>query len=544
MGRASAHPFQPVISDIKAYSSATRLVDLASLLVAALIGVLIYSSLSRFGIGVSTDAVNYLFTAFNLAAGRGWISYDTTPYTWWPPLYPALLAGLHLLTGAELVNIALWVNIATFIGMVIATWQLARRLFTKNPVLVFWSVLLSAGAQMMVASAQNAGSDYLAALLAVLALLAAGSYIRKPGWAGWAWLFLTGMLSALQRYIGVTVIAVAGLVVLVYYRGTLQRRLAAAAAQGLALVPLAFWAWHNLLAGTGPFGPRIPATNSVGTNFHISFEVMLRWFFSGSTIENHPFRARFILQVCLLAIGITFITGLVVTLARRARVFPQLAWPVIFYAVLFPLALVVNASLAWFKDITDRFFVPAYIPILLTVFLALDLFLRWLAGRIPGRLSTLVCTALAILVPLLVLWAGFAGSVNLVQASRSAGVLPDNLYHNPDWNSNPTVEAVRQLLADHPDAVLYSNQPPGFALFTWHTTYWSPLKHDAIFKDHRYPLGDFAAAFAHCSAHCYLVWKLPNPYDHLYLPDELSRIARMDVIFQSSGGIIYQISPP
>ena len=522
--------------------SSINLVDVSSLLIAGLVGLLIYTSLRRFGIGISTDAVNYLFTAFNLTSGHGWISYDTTPYTWWPPLYPALLAGLHLLTGADLVAIALWVNIATFIGMVIATWQLARQLFAGRPALVFWSVLLAAGAQMMVASAQNAGSDYLAALLAVVGLLAAGSYIRKPGWAAWAWLFLTGMLSALQRYIGVTVIAVAGLVVLVYYRGTLQRRLAAAAAQGLALVPLAFWAWHNLLAGTGPFGPRIPATNSLGTNFDLTFKVMMGWIIPPGILARHILRSELLFGAGIAVVAGILIAGLTITLVRKVQVLPFLGWLVVFYAVLFPLALVANASLAWFKDITDRFLVPAYIPILLTVFLALDLFLRWLAGKISGRLSSLVCTALAILVPLLVLWTAFAGSVSLVQASRSVGVLPDNLYHNPDWNSNPTVEAVRQQLADHPDAVLYSNQPPGFALFTWHTTYWSPLKHDAIFKDHRYPLGDFATAFTHCSAHCYLVWKLPHPYDHLYLPDELSRIARMDVIFQSTGGIIYQIS--
>ncbi|MDD5371285.1 MAG: hypothetical protein PHQ40_19565, partial [Anaerolineaceae bacterium] len=119
---------------------------------ALLIGFILYTGLAPVGLGVSTDGVNYLFTASNLTDGRGYISYDNTPLTWWPPLYPTLLAGLHRLTGADLLSIAFCFNVATFIALAVATLQLAWQLFPERPLLVLWATILAAGGPVLVAA--------------------------------------------------------------------------------------------------------------------------------------------------------------------------------------------------------------------------------------------------------------------------------------------------------------------------------------------------------------------------------------------------------
>ena len=69
-------------------------------------GVVLWFSISKYGLGVSTDAVHLLFGGQNLAAGNGLTSYDGMFIAFWPPLYPALLALVHLITGVDMLMAA------------------------------------------------------------------------------------------------------------------------------------------------------------------------------------------------------------------------------------------------------------------------------------------------------------------------------------------------------------------------------------------------------------------------------------------------------
>ncbi|MDQ1331246.1 MAG: hypothetical protein QG578_1514 [Thermodesulfobacteriota bacterium] len=51
----------------------------------------VFFGTSQFGIGISPDSVNYISCARELIRGNGFLSYEGTPFTLWPPLYPVLL---------------------------------------------------------------------------------------------------------------------------------------------------------------------------------------------------------------------------------------------------------------------------------------------------------------------------------------------------------------------------------------------------------------------------------------------------------------------
>jgi hypothetical protein len=210
---------------------------------------------------------------------------------------------------------------------------------------------------------------------------------------------------------------------------------------------------------------------------------------------------------------------------------------------MYPIALILNASVTYFKDITDRFLVPVYLPVFLTGLLGIELLMRLLLVRLARPIALTGCMVALAVLPVMTNWNGMAETSHLIAASRSEGVEPDNLYINRDWQTNEALDVVRTLAKTQRQAVFYSNRPAGVALYTWHTVFWSPAKFDPVFESHTYALGSYASAFQQCSSQCYLVWMLPHPYVHLYPPSQLSRIVRLEKVYYSPTGIVYRILP-
>lgn len=520
-----------------------RAYSIGIFLVGLLIGGIIFANLLPIGIGVSTDGATYLMAAHNFTDGRGFLSYNDEPMTWWPPLYPALMGALHWLTGVDLLVIAFWLNVVTFVATVAVTQLLAAKLFPGRPVLVLWAVLMAAGTHVMVAPVQNVGTDYLAAFLALPALFFAGRYIQRPTLAPWIGMFVFGLLSVLQRYNGVTVIAMAGLVVFFATPGAFWRKAAWTAGQGLAAFPLVLWGLRNVAMGTGPFGYRVPPLNSLDRNIYLTFRVLLRWLVPDWVFEPHQLRTQVAFGAFLLVVVLVLAAGFFWYARRKRGEVTPFAIPVVTYSFVFVAALIANASVTYFKDITERFLVPVYIPLILTGLIALDFLLQAARARLPRRWLPAALVILLLVVPAAANWNGLEQTIHQVEVSRVQGVEPDNLYVNRAWQENPAVARVVALSEQYPQAVFYSNRPAGIAIYTWGPAYWSPVKYDPVFKYPHYPLAKYETAFPRCTDACYLVWLLPHPYEHLYLPATLKWMVNLEEVFVSDGGIIYHIGP-
>lgn len=90
-------------------------------------GIVLLVCISKYGLGVSSDAVEYLFAGLNLTRGLGLVNYELLPFLLWPPLYPVLLALIHWVTGLEMLASALVIQILAFtlLGWA-ATWLFLR----------------------------------------------------------------------------------------------------------------------------------------------------------------------------------------------------------------------------------------------------------------------------------------------------------------------------------------------------------------------------------------------------------------------------------
>ena len=97
--------------------SGKRYYSIVPLAILALIGIVILSLITRWGIGISPDSTIYIGSARNLLNGHGLsvMSGDgqAIPLTHYPPLFPILLSILGK-SGIVLPEVARWLNVCLF----------------------------------------------------------------------------------------------------------------------------------------------------------------------------------------------------------------------------------------------------------------------------------------------------------------------------------------------------------------------------------------------------------------------------------------------
>lgn len=173
-------------------------------LTALLLNMLVFLGVSKEGLGLSIDSINYLSAAKSLAAGKGLILFDGNSLVNAVPLYSFLLAPAYLL-GINPLHFAQWLQFLLFNLNGLFVYLILRKLLiNQNWILAFW--LLAVGqyfayAQVYVWALSEMGfmallSAYIYLLLykpqnklasaALLALLCLQRYI--------IWLMLPGLL--------------------------------------------------------------------------------------------------------------------------------------------------------------------------------------------------------------------------------------------------------------------------------------------------------------------------------------------------------------
>jgi hypothetical protein len=245
---------------------------------------------TRWGVGITPDAIVYVTSARNLADGYGLVlavdGLAYTPVTHHAPFYPFLLGSLGVV-GIAPVVIARWLNTLLFaanILLVVLLGAVNSKQYSVNsepdqaddrlpltghrsPIAIWLPLvggLLLLPAPMLEVHAYALTEPlFLLLLLAALWLLTAYLETAAP-----RYLLLTAVLLALAcltRYAGLAFVLAAGLALLLWDAGPLRQRLGRALLLGaVAGLPLALWLIRNqVVAGTGtsrslvfhPLGP-------------------------------------------------------------------------------------------------------------------------------------------------------------------------------------------------------------------------------------------------------------------------------------------------
>jgi hypothetical protein len=508
-------------------------------------GVVLWFSISKYGLGVSTDAVHLLFGGQNLAAGSGLRSYDGTFIAFWPPLYPALMALVRIITGVDMLIAAASVHVLAFLGLGISLSLLFLRIFSGRLIPSAAALLLTQAGDVVVTAAGTVGSDYVHLFLVVLVILLAGRYVENGSRAGLFALAAVAMLATLQRYIGMAATATAMAAVVLLRGVTWQRRLKDAIVLGLTALPMAGWlaATSQLYMRRGP----IPFEE----NFSWFSRSVLEWF-----VVSISRKADLTTETVVLWSGMLALSAAALLFARSEsrgiRTEPRLngsrpsGWPYVavlmLYGLLYTLALFGSASIAYFNKLGGRFILPLYVPLMAIPVIVVDGAVH-AAGRSGRRvLSHLLATAGGL--ALLGLGAAVLRSTYpVVMESRARGVAGgDNSFNNVQWHENPAI----QYWADHiprGEFLLFSNEPDGVAFHTRYAVQPAPRRISGPYGTDVMPLADFKDELFGSGADAYLIWIEPSSYDYYYAPQKLEEIAVMESLLSNELGSVYRLSP-
>jgi len=497
-------------------------------------------SIRVYGPGVSTDGVDYMFTALNLVNQRGFISYNDRPYTLWPPLYPGLLAIIQLALGINPLSAAWVLNLCIAAGLAIVLAIILSDLFPGRLDFAFAGGLIFVFSPAVFGLAQSVNTDYLLTLLVLIFFYDAGRYLSRRDWPSFTRLFLWGTLASLTRFLGVAVILSAAIIGFIYPPQRSRWRIWPALFQLFAGIPLLVWVLWSYQLETHLFGDRDIKIFSWMDTVSQILQLTAGGLFPSTWIEN----AREVFSLLALVI----MGGMIIMLFlsyRKAKVsLPFQAQPIFIFAALYLPLLILSVNIAMVMDIQPRFLTPLILPIIVLFLLNL----QWIDAAIRkqirhARMKTLLL-ACVVLPPFILGAVSLSISLQIALNYNDLSMQLGNMYNNRAWHENEIVQHLRtKPFAEN--SVLYSNFAAGVAFHTWRTVFPSPRDSEAFDPNREYSLAPFRSLFNHPGKEMYLIWIEPNYYEHVFPPEYLQTIVNLKRLHRyEKGSAVYRISIP
>lgn len=492
-------------------------------------GLVLWFSISKYGLGISTDSTHLLFAGLNLSEGHGLVSFDGSFVSLWPPLYPVLLAFIHVLSGLDVFVSATILQIFSFLVISLCLSILFLKIFSDNFLLAIVANVLSDVGIVVLATFRIVGSDYVHLMLAIVFVLLAGYHIEHKNPRIFLAMFVVGMLAALQRYIGIAVIATGTVVVFFFSEGNLRQRVVRSFLMALSALPAGIW----LVITSSSVGRRPPI--GFADNFETFSKSVLEWFLQTDAIKSS-------LRYYIAGLWI-FIAGLIllVIFSSWLKQLSSFTIPILVYGAIYLLALFGSASITYFNKLEGRFLLPLYISFIALLVLAASDLMQF-TNKIKAQAMRYII-AIGIFGTLVVI-AGSLLRISLPLAVESyrTGAPGENAFNTKDWRENSVMKywLKHQPLGDY---LLFSNYSDGIAFYTWHNCYGSPRKFSGPYGKEEFPVAQYASELFASGQDVYIIWIEPNAYSYYYPVEELTSIANIQPIFTSKDGGIYSLKP-
>jgi hypothetical protein len=214
---------------------------------------------------------------------------------------------------------------------------------------------------------------------------------------------------------------------------------------------------------------------------------------------------------------------------QQPAILASLTFGAIYLLFLIATANSVDTSYPYF----DRYYLVLLPPLLILAFAILQALAAERLPRTPGlaRLAALAVFAIWLVYPAFNVY-------KYVVRSLSEGVTTYNKYNTRQLHEAEIIQAVEEISA-HEHLAIYSNYPAAVWFYTRRGAYNSPrgeivraIDVKEIMKSYKgWPYDQPG----------YLVWFLPNEYDHVLEPRLLAQLADLRVVYRGDDGLIYHV---
>lgn len=425
------------------------------LLIPAIGGAVALLAATPFGVGLFPDSVMYILSARSILHGYG-LTVNGAPITWFPPLYPALLAAPGSL-GFDPAEAARWIQCAFFACNIFWIGALAIR-YSGSLLLAFLTAVISLGAVDMITYHASAMSEGAFLLFSLPALLLIDSFLERRKRRV---LVLSGFMMAaasLTRTIGLAWLAGWTLIIVFHHGADIRQRLKEGGIFLLiGIVPTLAWFFRSL-SYHAPMGRSL--------NMH-SFLSSAEW-----QSLSHTFTGWFLQwrvdDSAWAALPLILIVPLIVLWIRsrgREETRHGSGQPAVLVvsAVSYLLFLICAAAFFQadlFRD-SPRMLLPIHVLFLV---IAISAASRWLASY-KSRLPAIAGAAVLLAACALVLSSG----IRQIRAMSSDG----QGYAGRAFRESPLLQKVRTL---PPQTALYANLVLPIAYYTGRFSNYIPSK--------------------------------------------------------------------
>ena len=494
------------------------------------------------GIALHGDSVIYIAVARNLAAGNGYRYFDDSHLTGWAPLYPTILALLDFLFGVDPLTGATFFDAAIFGLIVFSSGLLFQRYIATPSVVAIGAAAVLLSPDLLRLSTYGL-SDPLFIFCTIIFLLGLNTYLKNGTTASLCLVAVVAGMVCLTRYIGVTVILAGGATILFNKRCAARKRILHFLLFGvIACMPLAAWAFRNVLLTGEPFLSRGPSKNPLYYNLYYALLFHLNWvfpiYFIGVTIKSRG-------ALALLAAISGYLAGAflkpkeVWSWSKRAA--SRLNAVSMFYVV-YVAFLVVFSSVVGIERIGYRYISPAFIPAVLIILFIIEQ--QLLASNESFSLNLFGHASrfpkMTLVVFLLVGF--FSISFVRVAATIAQPVEAENNLNHASWRNSETIHYVKDLWLRQGDEIpIYSIVAD--AIYMHANVPANPLpeakRHNS--SEPRKPAQSLLGIWPQ-SPKAYLVWFDSIEESHRFSVEELKQIADFKTVAALADGTIYEVT--
>lgn len=495
---------------------------------------LVLLATSLYGAGVSADAAKNMSTAESLLAGRGFFDHSGQALVYWPPLYPLLLAGLSALSGTDVFVVGWLFNVLVMAANVYLAGSLVYEALSEKPLYAYLGALFVGFSESAVRIHANVSSDPLYITFSLVFLLAANRYMEKKSMRA-LWVMITfAALATLQRWLGASLIAMGGLVILVARWKDWRSLLRDGALMSTSLLPVAGWIYvHNIQRYNTFWGNDSPPLDP-WVNFEFSLTKMMHWF-----LPYHP-RLDLVLYNPLVVIGVIFFSLLLFSKRENwASWWRTLTRPSVFPLFFFlPLSLIGLALTVVTRDhldpYSDRYYIGFLASVIVILFITWDKLVMPVLKVDPRKGQARFAILFGIW---LLMYPGYS-MYKYISTSMTNGEASNyNYYNNRAFKENPAIPVIRELATEYPDAYFYSNYADGMWFYTRRSAPLMPRSSTDM------DLAEIESKFAGWPGEKagYILWFLPNEFKHVVPPEILAEIADVELVFSSDQGLVYSV---
>lgn len=313
----------------------------------------------NYGIGLTNDSINYVYSGINLAALKGLFNYDGTVFITWPPLYSALISFISF-SGINVYTAMLVFNVFLYSLTVYLLFVLSDILFSKFVIKILFTLALTLSYHLLFIYTKIWSETIFITLFILIIILVLKNNTSFKN--GYVWSLL--ILLTLTRYIGVSV-SIAWFIICIYYytkpdpwKKTVT--LKTFAILTLSLLPVIIWLIRNMYLTRNITHLKLNTFASFGGNFYHLLNSLSSMFFPESFLPI----ARISLFVLLLII-ICFIQ---IKVSRANTNFKILG---IFISAYIGF-LFLSSGILSFEKISPRYILPVYFILMAFLFRFLD----------------------------------------------------------------------------------------------------------------------------------------------------------------------------